>query len=100
MRLVVLPPAAEDTRCAVSWLEDVKNGLGHEFLEELAKLCYRLTQHPGMYQAVRGEARRAVLPRFDYAVVYRVKGDTIEVIGVLHCRLSPARVTARFEAAG
>lgn len=100
MRLVVLPPAAEDTRCAVCWLEDVRNGLGYEFLEQLAKLYYRVTEHPRMYQTMRGEARRAVLPRFDYAVVYRVKGDLIEVIGVLHCRLSPAKVALRSESVG
>lgn len=91
--------ANEDVRAAYRWLEEVRPGLGRAFVEELNRLTARIGHHPAMYQRFRGECRRAVLSRFDYAIVYRVLDDAVQVVGVLHCRLDPAVAADRTETA-
>lgn len=91
--------ANEDIRAAYHWLEEVRPGLGRAFVEELDRLTVRIGHHPAMYQRFRGECRRAVLSRFDYAIVYRVLDDAVQVVGMLHCRLDPVVAADRTEAA-
>ncbi len=39
--------------------------------------------------AVRKRARRYILPRFPFSVIYRMKGELIEVVVVAHQRRKP-----------
>lgn len=48
-----------------------------------------VSQHPQMYPAVHRGARRALLPRFPYAVFYVLGQDGAAVIGVLHAARDP-----------
>jgi plasmid stabilization system protein ParE len=91
--------ANEDVRTAYLWLEELRPGLGRAFVRELDRLTIHIRNNPAMYQRFRGECRRAVLSRFDYAIVYRVLDDAVQVVGVLHCRLDPALAADRTEAA-
>jgi plasmid stabilization system protein ParE len=87
--------AKQDARAARLWLEGVSPGLGTAFIQELDRLGSHIQRHPEMFQRFRGECRRAVLHRFDYAMVYRLLSESIQVIGVLHCRLNPAVLLSR-----
>ncbi len=87
--------AAEDVRIAYRWLEQIRSGLGREFVYELDRLGNQIRRYPEMYERVRGDCRRAVLKKFDYAMAYRIRPYGIEVVGVLHCRLDPAIAAAR-----
>lgn len=98
-RLGYSAAANEDVRTAYHWLEELRPGLGRAFVEELERLTVHIGSHPAMYQRFRGECRRAVLSRFDYAIVYRVLDNAVQVVGVLHCRLDPAVAADRTEAA-
>jgi plasmid stabilization system protein ParE len=45
---------------------------------------------PEMHRVIRGDVRRALVPRYPYAVLYRVKPDRVEVIAIFHGRRDPA----------
>ncbi len=93
---VVYSPYAEiDVHEAVLWLNAGPAKLGSEFLDELYRLEQRIRRHPNMYQRFRGAARRAVLSRFDFAVVYHPTPEGIEIVAVLHCRLDPRTPASR-----
>lgn len=90
--------ASQDVETAKRWLEEVAPALGVAFLEELGGMVQRLTENPQMYQPFGRDARRAVMRRFDYAVVYRVLPDRLQVVAVMHCRLDPAKSIVRSRA--
>lgn len=87
--------ATEDVRVARRWLDEVRPGLGTALLDELDRIADLVAESPEMYERFRGECRRAVLRKFDYAMVYRVLPDQIQVVAVLHCRLDPALTSGR-----
>ncbi len=89
------PAASRDAWDASRWLEELRPGLGRAFLDEIDRIAEHVARHPGLYQRFRGECRRAVLHRFDYAMVYRVLPGRIEIVAILHCRLDPALVSER-----
>lgn len=93
---VIYSPSAEiDVQKAVLWLNTGPARLGSEFIDELYRLEQRICRHPNMYQRFRGASRRAVLSRFDFAVVYRPTPNRIEIVAVLHCRLDPHTPASR-----
>lgn len=97
--------ASEDVLAACLWLEEVQPGLGERLLDELDRLANRVRQNPEMYERFSGTrssgfCRRVVLRTFDYALVYRVLPESIEVLGLLHCRLDPAIAASRLDVSG
>jgi toxin ParE1/3/4 len=58
---------------AADWYDGERIGLGVEFISEIENLVERVRAAPLMYQKVLGDIRRAVAPRFPYAVYYKVR---------------------------
>ena len=44
---------------------------------------------PEMYAVVAGRSRLAQIPKFSYVVLYRLTGDIIEVLAVMHTSRDP-----------
>jgi plasmid stabilization system protein ParE len=93
---LILAAAAEaDVTFAVDYYNAEAPGLGVSFLAHVEQAFDRLSQQPSMYPVLFGNVRRALLHRFPYAVLYRVRAEAIEIIGILPCRVDPARFGAR-----
>ena len=88
-RVVLLPPAVHDLARAIRWLELLRPGVGEILRDEVDTICERILGYPELYALYRRDYRRAVLHRFDYSLIYRQRGETIEVVALLHTRLSP-----------
>jgi plasmid stabilization system protein ParE len=93
MRLpvVILPSARVNGAQATAWLDEQRPGLGDDFLTELDRLVNLIAHYPECCQRFRGSLRRGFLRRFDYAVVYRVARDAVEVVAIVHCRRNFSR---------
>lgn len=76
------------------WYESRRSGLGTEFAEAVDDTVLRIAENPATFPEVRGEVRRAVIPRFPYAVYFRLAGDTVVVLAV-HRRQRPERWQSR-----
>jgi plasmid stabilization system protein ParE len=91
-RLVYQPGAVADVRAAFEWYERQRTGLGDEFLAALARAEEVVRANPFAYRVVRRDARRVMLRRFPYQIIYRVVADFVVVVACLHGRRSPKRL--------
>lgn len=85
-RVRFLPEAIIDVEEAASWYEARRSGLGKEFRMALDTAIEQVRQNPDLYQAVRGTARRAVLRRFPYTLIYTATDTDVLVVACFHGR--------------
>jgi plasmid stabilization system protein ParE len=79
--------AAADLAEAHAWYEDRRSELGDEFAAEVHTLSELIARHPDAFPVVHKEVRRALLPRFPYALYYRRLDDEhLELLACLHQR--------------
>ena len=89
-RLVAEPRADLDVAAAYHWYETERTGLGLEFLGHLSKTYDRIGADPLRYRELEFGIRRALLPRFPYAVYFAVEPDVVVILAVLHVSRDPA----------
>lgn len=90
--------ATEEAEAAVRWYNERVAGLGDDFRVELLGSVDRIARAPLLWppSAHDSRARRYLLPRFPYGVVYVVAPDTsIVVMAVAHARRRPRHWIAR-----
>jgi plasmid stabilization system protein ParE len=90
-RIVFRPEAATELAEAADWYEARGQGLGADFLRSLDAVIAHLQRHPTLYPIVFGNARRAVLRRFPYSVIYVVRDDELLIAACIHSRRDPSR---------
>jgi len=94
-KIVYRPMAETDAGEAFSWYEQQRVGLGREFLDELRRAENSIAMMPLAYQIVKREARRCMLHRFPYQLIYRLVGEQVVVLACFHGRRSPKRSDSR-----
>jgi plasmid stabilization system protein ParE len=83
------PLASADIEEAFNRYEGQRPGLGARFTESLDTLWDRLDRFPQAGPEVHRGIRRMLVPRFPYAVYYRLVTDQLEVRAVLHQHSDP-----------
>ena len=83
-RLVIRPEADAEVYEASHWYEERREGLGKEFLSAFTAATSTLRRKPHLYPIVAGEARRVLLQRFPYSVIYEVRGEEVVVLACFH----------------
>jgi plasmid stabilization system protein ParE len=76
---------------AVTWYEDRNAGLGAEFLRSLEAVVAAIQRHPLAYPVVHRSARRAVMRKFPFTVIYGASGDDIQIFACVHGRRDAKR---------
>ncbi|RLA47051.1 MAG: type II toxin-antitoxin system RelE/ParE family toxin [Gammaproteobacteria bacterium] len=76
---------------AAEWYERQRDGLGHEFLDEVLSTLDAIRIEPQSYPLVHRKTHRALVSRFPFAVFYRVQSSDIVVVSVMHGSRHPAR---------
>ena len=87
--MIIRPEAEADLATARSWYERQRAGLGAEFLLCMEEVVERIDRTPEMYRMVYHDVRRALTRRFPYAVYYRIAGQAVVILGILHMRRDP-----------
>ena len=93
-RVVFRPEARAEALDARQWYDGRTPGLGRAFGEALATILTRLAANPAAFPKVHGDARRAVLTHFPYAVYFRETTGSVVVLAV-HGRQDPQRWQSR-----
>src|SRR4051812_41976137 len=90
MKLEFHPEAAAELVAAAQYYDAAAPGLGSRFALAVRRATDFALAHPGG-GAPRGvaDARRIVVHGFPYEVVYRVRGELLEVMAVAHLRRRP-----------
>ena len=89
MTIVVGPEAEAELEQAAEFYRLRQTDLDEEFLAEIAAAFDRIVQFPHSAPAVGRGARRLVLSRFPYVIVYRVQGEQIRIYAVAHQKRRP-----------
>jgi toxin ParE1/3/4 len=95
--VIIEPEAEQDISDAHDWYERQRTGLGDDF--ELcieASLC-AIAERPKSFPTVRKNARRTLVHRFPYLILFIERTDYIAVVGVFHTSRNPKRWNARLE---
>ena len=87
--LVFRRRVGQDLAGAYGWYEEQRVGLGEEFPGAVEASFDAIEQFPEMFARVHGEARRAMVSRFPYAVFYRIEPKQVVVLTVLHTARDP-----------
>ena len=81
--------AEQEVLKAVAHYEQQAPGLGADFLSAVMETRDLLRRHPRAGPIVQGDARRLVLRRFPYSVVYSLVGGEPRILAVAHQSRSP-----------
>jgi len=76
---------------AVRWYESKRQGLGAEFLDEVARVIDFLQHSPelGTSTPAHRSTRRCRVSRFPFSIVYVARPDEIVVVAVAHMKRRP-----------
>ena len=91
MRIELRPQAAEEFSGAASWYDKEQPGLGSAFSHAVISAFAAIARQPSAYPPVGRGARRFIIRRFPYVIIYRVQGDAIVVYACIHSHRDPER---------
>jgi toxin ParE1/3/4 len=90
VKSAVLTPAAEaDVEEAFDWYEAQRPGLGFAFRHAVDVAMAAAESNPEAYAILHRETRRILLPKFPYALYYRVVEENVVVVGCIHAKRHP-----------
>ena len=83
--------AVEEMDAAAQWYEARRENLGLEFIAEVRQALTSIANAPDTWPVVRAEprARRFVLRRFPYVVIYLQLDAEIRILAVAHTSREP-----------
>jgi len=74
---------------AAVWYEGQQENLGKRFLAAVQDGLNRIDLNPELFHPVEADVRRCLTKTFPFGILYRLRGDTIEIIAVMHLRRDP-----------
>ena len=83
------PAALQELTEAWNWYETKREGLGDEFRACVEVGIAEIGRSPHACARVRGEARRKVVRRFPYAILYLADPESVVIIAVFHTSRDP-----------
>ncbi len=79
----------QDILSAIDWYNDQEPHLGNEFESERLELSANLKRFPQMAPVIAPGIRRAIFPLFPFSLFYKIQGETIVVVAVIHTSRHP-----------
>lgn len=84
MNIVWHPEIQEEIDQGVDFYFEKQLGIEDEFIDELKAAIRKLLEDPCFPRQFDPPYRRIFTERFPYQIIYRIDGDTIRVIAVMH----------------
>ena len=83
------PEAEEEMIDSAIFYETKSKGLGHKFLNEIARSLDLISSSPKTWTVLSDEIRRFLLRRFPFGLLYEIHNDYIYIIAVMHLHREP-----------
>jgi toxin ParE1/3/4 len=83
------PLAADEAKAAERWYRERNEIASARFQRELDRAVDLISERPNTGSPYLGNTRRVLLRRFPFFVVYRVRGDNVQIVAVAHARRRP-----------
>lgn len=92
-RLRYHPLVVDDISAAIDWYEVRSVGLGERFRWAVDGRFDDIVATPEIFPLAFDDLdfRFARIPKFPYLVLFRVRGEIVDVLGVLHSASDPAK---------
>ncbi|MCF8026688.1 MAG: type II toxin-antitoxin system RelE/ParE family toxin [Desulfobacteraceae bacterium] len=81
--------AALEFEKAVDYYEDCRYGLGLEFADEVYAAIERIILYPESWALVSKNARRCLVNRFPFGIIYQIEKSYLYIIAVADLRRRP-----------
>jgi hypothetical protein len=88
-KLFLHPLAVEEMLEAKNFYNSKVNGLGNHLFEEIDRAIKLIEETPVTWPTISKDLHRFILKKFPFAVIYRIKEDSIQVIAFMHQRRKP-----------
>ena len=83
------PEASEEYIAAVHHYANITPELGGRFYDAVEALIQEVCRHPECFFRFSPPARRALVRKFPYAVVYLDQPDRVWIVAVMHAKRRP-----------
>jgi len=83
------PEAEAEPSEAIEYYENREPGLGYDFSIEVFAAIQNIILYPTAWPVLEGEARRCLINRFPYGIVYSLEQNEIIILAVMHLRRRP-----------
>jgi toxin ParE1/3/4 len=74
---------------AVEWYDNQRPGLGKELVAAVRAVLDQVGRQPSFYPAVAHRVHQAIVTKFPYSVIYRVRGNKVMILAVFHSSRDP-----------
>ena len=71
------------------YYDDLVFGLGEKFVTEVERCLNIITTNPLAYPVTKQNVRKAVIIKFPFSILYRVDGNVIYILAVMHQKRNP-----------
>ena len=88
-RLIIRLEAELDIQDVFEWYEAQSLGLGSEFVRAVDTCLSSIGRNPLAYPIIYKQARRALIRRFPYGILYVFEQEIISVIACFHAKRDP-----------
>jgi plasmid stabilization system protein ParE len=88
-RPIFRPGASQDIIEAYNWYEGERPGLGDGLQSAIDSALLLLAHNPEIRPVVHRDLRRVSLHRFPYSLYYRIDGEILDIVALLHHRRNP-----------
>jgi toxin ParE1/3/4 len=88
--LIIHADAEAEILHALEWYAQRSRVAARAFVQELSGMMALAARSPESWPESFGNTRQIVFPRFPFNLVFRIKGETIEIVAVAHQRRRPS----------
>jgi len=96
-RVIIRPEAENDLKEAFSWYENRRQGLGYDFLLQVDAGLKFLEKNPKIFPPEYEGARKYIIKRFPYKIIYLLEEERIIVLAVIHGKKSQILTKKRID---
>lgn len=87
--LEIHPSALSDLKSAIAWYLERSEPAAVEFVAEVDRAVALVVESPARWPSGEHGTRKFVLNRFPFAVVYREKLTTLQILAIAHGHRNP-----------
>ena len=88
-RIILHTEAETEILEALAWYAERSALAARAFVQELMSMVVLADRSPESWTRSVGNTRRIVFPHFPFSLVFRMRGETIEIVAVAHQRRRP-----------
>ncbi|HLC15680.1 MAG TPA: type II toxin-antitoxin system RelE/ParE family toxin [Thermodesulfovibrionia bacterium] len=83
-KIIISTEAENDLKDAFSWYENIREGLGHDFLLQIEAALKFIKRNPKVLIVEYKGTRKLFVKKFPYKIIYIVDAEKINIIAVIH----------------